>query len=225
MNHITIVVPTRNRITKLQRMIESIPQAVGNIIPCINLVVVVDHDNDTVDWLFKNHLDLDQFPNALMHMRKHCGSVVCRNAVMPLVSDGLLYATDDIVFHENSIISALTEFNQAFPNDDGVLGWRQQGNTFHPTGIALVGKKFLDRYPERKPFYPKYYHFSCQEIYWLADKLGKFIVGSPACMCYHYHPDNHVEEMDETHKEARKHRAEDHALMRQRQEGGQIWGQ
>jgi hypothetical protein len=78
----------------------------------------------------------------------------------------VLYAVDDIEFQDDAIDNAMKEFNDRFKDDDGVIGFTQIGvRDFHPSGVGLVGKKFLDRYPGRKLFNPMYYHFACQEIH------------------------------------------------------------
>ena len=151
------------------------------------------------------------------------GAVYCRNLVIPKCEDGVLYATDDMTFEPNAIENALSAFNRKFPDDDGVVGFVQIPDNFHPTGVALVGQKFLQRYPDKQLFNPEYFHFACQEIYWLASRLGKFHQ-EPTAIIRHYHPAFFKEEMDKTHQEARIHREKDHALMRERQAKGLIWG-
>jgi len=138
--------------------------------------------------------------------------------------DAVLYATDDIEFKPGAIEAAAESMREHFPDDDGVVGFNQIGKqSFSRTGVALVGQRFLCRYPERKLFYPGYFHFSCQEIDRLASKLGKFHFDERAKL-YHYHPNWDRDEMDKTHEEARVHRGKDLRLSRKRRAEKLIWG-
>jgi hypothetical protein len=105
-----------------------------------------------------------------------------------------------------------------------VIGFFQQGqNHFNPAGVGLMGKPFLDRYPGRRPFFPEYFLFACQEIEWLGRKLGKFYL-CPEALIYHFHPNHHRQEMDVTHEEGRCRRKMDRMLLDERMEAGLIWG-
>jgi hypothetical protein len=186
-----------------------------------SIIVVCDGDKDTHTWLSSFH-SCYSMPIVRTLVEKQKGSVYCRNLACEWVSDGLLYATDDIVFLPGAIDICYEQFNNTFEDDDGVLGLIQN-NDFNPTGMALVGIKFLERYPDKKLFFPKYFHFACQEIHWLAEKLHRF-AQSEHQMVTHYHPCYYKEEIDQTHRDARVHRDVDLQLMADRKTAGLIWG-
>jgi len=215
---INIVISTRNRIDKLVKTIKSISQK-----DFITTWITFDGDEEGFNQLCQTDLGNREMVIDLSY--EHRGAVACRNDIISnYCEDGVLYATDDIIFEPNSIENAFNAFNAHFPDDDGVVGFViTKVPNYHLTGVALVGKKFLDRYPNRELFYPGYFHFSCQEVYWLAKKYGKFHQEKTAIV-QHYHPAFHKEEMDETHREARIHKARDMALIRERQAKGLIWG-
>ncbi len=215
MKHIDIVIPTRNRIEKLEGTLDSIPKRLPNV----SIIVVCDGDRDTFEYLIKNHKEVHA---ELVPENK--GTVFCRNWGSRNVKDGLLYGTDDIIFLENSIENALECFNKNFPDDDGVVGFVQEGNSFHPTGIALVGQKFLQRYPSKQLFCPYYFHFACFEIYNLCNKLGNKFVQEEKARVFHYHPCNFPDQMDQTHKDARKFKQEDFIMKAKREKKKLIWG-
>lgn len=220
MQHITVVIPTRNRLKKLNRTLDSIPDT-----SLIDVWVVCDRDIATYSALRSPDAETTELTyndNITAFNFAGPGAVACRNHLAPLVTDGFLYATDDIVFADGAFETMLAEFNSAFPDDDGVLGLRQE-RPHHPAGVGLMGKVFLDRYPERKPFYPNYYHFACQEIGWLAEKVERFRP-STTVLLKHFHPGFMKEEMDHTHVEARERRRDDHELIVDRQKLGLIWG-
>jgi len=214
MRSLTIVIATRHRQEKLEKTLNSIP-----IHDWIDLIIVCDGDVETYQWLNGNK---DRYnPMYTLLLPKHVGSVAARNRVTPSIQDGFLWATDDIIFKEGSIESAFKTFNKYFPDDDGVVGFVQEPGDFHPTGVGLMGLRFLMRYPGMKPFYPGFYHFACQEILYLAD--GRF-EQDPNAVVIHKHPDAHPEEKDITHVEARRYKAQDMALIADRKNQNLVWG-
>ncbi|GAG62470.1 unnamed protein product [marine sediment metagenome] len=221
MKHIDIVIPTRNRYEKLMRTLESISNNSR-----IYTQIIVDGETNTLNKINANLEEINKkgLVFSVIHEPLNKGAVYCRNSIIKGCKDGVLYATDDIIFEPKSIENAFDAFNVRFPDDDGVVGFViTKIPNYHVAGVALVGKKFLDRYPDRELFYPGYFHFSCQEVYWLASKYGKFHQEKTAVV-QHYHPSFHKEEMDGTHAEARIHRKKDHALIYDRQSKGLIWG-
>lgn len=217
MKHITILIPTRNRIEKLKKTLASIPG-----LDYIDTVVVCDYDEITYEFIRSNYSHI-RVVKPLNQSRNY-GSVFCKNLYASRVLDGLLYATDDIIFQENAIQNAFKCFNKCFPYDDGVVGFVQTGNIFHPTGVGLVGQRFLRRYPNKQLFFPGYFHFACQEIHDLCLKLGGKFIQDCGAVVFHKHPCNFREEMDQTHKDARIKKREDHVLIKDRKAKGLIWG-
>lgn len=219
MKDLTIVIPTRNRIDSLRRTLDTIPH-----VPFIDTVVICDGDLETERLLVK-----DGYPNTtVIGLEVHCGSVFCRNWVLErphLVPDGFLNAVDDITFYANTIYHVFDKFNETFDDDDGVVGICQDQPDFHPSGMFLMGRRFIERYPNRHVFFPEYYHFAAQEIYWLSTRLGKFVQDKEAIV-HHFHPSlDSATAVDETHREARVKSAEDHALMRGREKTDDVWGE
>ena len=210
---IEIVIATRNRYEKLLKTLDSIPDKYPIRIMC-------DGDTETFRKLLlhKKHFAY------LMYNEFKQGAVSTRNTILESCRDSVIYSTDDMTFNKGSIEQAEKEFNELFPDTDGVLGFTQTGNKkSHPTGVALVGKKFLERYPARHLFFPDYYHFACQEVFWLADRLDKFYLSEKAIID-HMNPMIEKKYMDQTHHDARIFKARDHALIADRLEKGLIWG-
>ena len=219
MKHIDIVIATRNRYEKLKKTLISVPDE-----PYIGIKIVIDGEDETQKRIIEEAEIIGKTKVGILYTNKNRkGAVFCRNHAIQYCYDGILYATDDMTFEPDAIENAINAFNSYFPDDDGVIGFVQIPDNFHPTGVALVGQKFLQRYPSKQLFNPEYFHFACQEVYWLASKLGKFHQ-EPTAVIRHYHPAFFRDEMDKTHIEARKYREKDHALMRERQAKGLIWG-
>lgn len=219
MKHIDIIIPTRHRYKKLYRCLNSIPKSIDTVTHSI--IVICDGDHDTTKRLIQ---DNDRPISKIIYVREHSGSVFCRNLATQSAEDALIYATDDIEFKEGAIEAAIKAMRKYFPDDDGVIGFNQiNSKSFCAAGVGLVGQKFLERYPNRKLFYPEYFHFSCQEIERLGNKLGKLHLAKGACI-HHYHPAKNAEERDTTHIEARRYRAVDKMLSSQRRADKLIWG-
>lgn len=217
MKNIDLIIPTRNRFQKLQRCLRSIPSKVNGMLIRVN--VVCDGDSMTAHRLQSE-------PNSIrvVHVKKHSGSVYCRNMISQSVEDALLYATDDIEFKKGAITEAVKMMEKHFPDGDGVVGFNQiNAKKFSIVGVALMGQKFLRRYPGRKFLFPGYFHFSCQEVEYLGKKLGKIVLAEKARII-HYHPSFIKSESDTTHQEAREHRESDRKLSNQRYAKGLIWG-
>lgn len=220
MRKIDVVIPTRKRIGKLHKAIDSIPHNVGEVE--VNVIVISDGDVETVQEVMLIMERVDQ----ILFVRGHHGAVYCRNLVTPSCEDMVLYATDDITFRAGAIASALKSLDTLFPDGDGVIGFLQENapnRNFNPAGVGLMGQKFLKRYPGKKIFYPKYFHFACQEILWLSDKHEKFVLDEGARL-YHFHPAFYPKLKDQCHADARIFRKKDHDLIKKRKREGKIWG-
>lgn len=219
MKNIDIIIPTRNRWDKLQRCLKSIPREIPDI--TLNVIVICDGDYETAQRLIASS---DGMAGRIIYVRVHSGSVFCRNLATQCAEDAVLYATDDIEFKEGAIEAAIDSMREHFPNDDGIIGFNQKnGKNFSAAGVALVGRKFLDRYPNRRLFYPEYFHFSCQEIERLGKRLDKLVLEEKALLT-HYHPTYNRGEIDKTHTEARAYRKKDLGISSDRRSKGLIWG-
>lgn len=218
MDQITIIIPTRNRLQKLVRCLQSIPDHPG-------LKVIVGCDGDfTTAQALETGLAPFQKVDLVLWTRENIGSLAICNMMAPMIPDGLLPLCDDMELKPGAIEAALEVFNRLYSDDDGVVGFAQEGiPSFGPTAVSLIGRRFLDRYPGRRLFYPGYRHYGDQEIFLLADSLGKFH-HEPAAVVYHYHPGIHKIESDQTHQETQMCKEKDQELAKKRREAGLIWG-
>ena len=219
MRHVDLIIPTRNRWEKLQRCLKSIPKDIPDIE--LNVIIICDGDIETARNLIASNTDQI---SQVIFVKKHSGSVYCRNLVTQCAEDAVLYATDDIKFMPDAIEIAIKSMKEHYPDGDGIIGFNQgnQGN-FSATGVALIGQKFLCRYPQRKLFFPEYFHFSAQEIERLGNKLEKLHLEMKAELI-HYHPSFNHHEIDKTHGEARLHRKADRRISTDRRAKKLIWG-
>ncbi|MHA1288567.1 MAG: methyltransferase domain-containing protein [Candidatus Thorarchaeota archaeon] len=221
MKHITVVIPTRGRCESLLRTLDNIPRE-----DYIDIQIACDGDQNTYERVLERQ-KTDLAITRVELLPGHNGSVFCRNYLIKDVSDGLLYATDDILFEKGAIQRAFEFFNQEFPDDDGVVGFIEDLPNYCKTAVGLVGQQFLLRYPEKKLFYPRYFHFACQEIERLVDvvELQKHVFATRDDLrLSHAHPSVDKKYLDQTHRDARKYAKRDHNLSRERRAEGLIWG-
>lgn len=219
MNKLLVMTPTRGRLDKLKNLLASIP-----IDKRLRICVVCDGDRATRDWLTKNQEPAGV--HTVLYIPEHCGSVAARNHAASNYKfrkgEGLLYATDDIVFTEGAFDQIFKEFNAAFFDDDGVLGI-QQSESHDPAGVGVIGLPFLDRYPTRHFLHPGYYHFAATEIRYFANRLGRFVsTNNP--LVQHKHPAFYPEALDQTHKDARRFHHRDAQLKAEREAKNLVWG-
>jgi len=219
MKHIDLIIPTRNRWEKLQRCLNSIPKEIPGT--KLNVIIICDGDLQTAKRLLESE---NGQISRIVYVREQQGSVFCRNLMTQCAEDAVLYGTDDIEFRADAIEAAIEAMITQFPDGDGIIGFSQgKKQGYSPTGVALIGQKFLQRYPQRKLFYPGYFHFSCQEIERLGTKLEKLYLERNAEVI-HYHPSFNHQEKDETHKEARVKRDADRKISMNRRKNHLIWG-
>ena len=224
MNRLTLVVSTRNRLDKLKRMLDSIEY--DNIDFPFLIIIVCDADKATYGAMLK---DERVGVSKLVDSKTPKGSVFCRNVGTQLAIDGVSWGVDDVVYEPGFFNRAFVKYNSNFPESDGILAFNVLNNKTRVRkrkqsrcGLGMVGKVWLDRYPERKLFCPEYNHFSVQEIALLGMKLNKLILAEDLKV-YHLSPAA-GELVDRTHIEARKYRQEDKQVSGRRHKEGKIWG-
>lgn len=227
MKHLDLVIPTRNRLEKLRKCLDSID--FKKIDFSFAVIVVTDGDSKTA-----TAMRADQRVNTVIEApvtkRMPRGSVFCRNLGISQTKDGVSWGVDDVIYEGSDFFNrAFKQYNLVYPNDDGVLAFNVLNNRFRVRkpgqslcGMGMVGTKWLSQYPERNLFYPGYFHFSCQEIVRLGKKLDK-ITFAPELKVYHLSP-SAGEVVDSTHLEARTKRSSDMILSNTRKHEGYIWG-
>lgn len=223
--HVDIIIPTRNRTDKLIRCLKSIERDVSGFSQ--EIIVVCDGDALTAIRLIR-----DEKVDRAIYVRKHSGSVYCRNLATQTAEDMILCAVDDMEFRPDTISNAVKAMKEHFPNGDGVIGLtmenkirnkKKETSGFY-AGVSLVGQKFLRRYPDRKLFFPEYFLFAAQEVTNLAVKLGKIRMCEEAKFVHHS-PKKSGEGPDQTHLDGRIWKGVDRQLRKERSAEGLLWGE
>ena len=110
MEHITVIITTRNRMERLKGCLASIPKA-----PWVSVIVGCDADYKTAQALCSE----TEYPNIVLYSQKHVGSLRLANLLASMAPDGLFLLCDDMEILPGSMEKALEKFNQEFPDDDG----------------------------------------------------------------------------------------------------------
>ena len=151
------------------------------------------------------------------------------------IEDVMLWLVDDVELHPDTLEKAVRTFERCFPDTDGVVGLNHicPGHPNYngkPFAFNLIGKKFIERYPNRQVCCPDYtFWYQDEELYDYADSL---IIRSGVSRFYfckesllnHYHP-GFCKEEDETHRISRGNiYSRDYETYRQRKIKKLTWG-
>lgn len=223
---ISILIPTYNRIKKLERCIQSLYR---QTFKDFDIYVLCDN----LDQQTYNYIDLNHPKIVPMLMTEHlyvsgCWNYFTKN-YLEATKDAILWCVDDLEFYPNTLEKAVKYFEQNFPDTDGVVGinHRCPGHPKYdgkPYAFCMIGKKFIERYPDRQACSPFYTFWrQDEELYLYANSLNKFVFCKEA-LVNHYHP-SFFGEIDETHKLSRgKIWEEDNKMFIDRQKRNKIWG-
>ena len=193
---IDILIPTYNRSKKLRDCIDSIMKSSYTD---IRIIVMPDLRR--------------MWPVALMN---EAFGMSTADVVFPI--------SDDIVFKKDTIRNGYHSLKVMYEDDDGVVGIKQEGLD-NDTGLLMIGRTFLERFPEKKAFCPSYKALYCDtEIGNFAKSLGLFVFCEDA-VAIHKHPAIDPKYMDETHRVCRQHLAEDIKTFERRQLDELTWGE
>ena len=137
------------------------------------------------------------------------------------------YLNDDIEIFDDTLSVILQEFEHNFPDTDGVLGINQVNiHDIHKVDAAfgVIGRKYAERFPDKKVWAPCYNRFFCDfELWQYAKSIGKFVFCRQAQL-NHYHPSLNRDWEDSTHNEVRKYLRQDKLTFQKRQAAGLLWG-
>lgn len=218
--HLTIVMPTYKRPKGLMKSLESIK---GNTYKDLSVIIVCEkEDKETYSWFY----DLNKripYPLIFLSNPKNMGLTSAFNHGFKIASfaDAVLWAGDDTEFWPDCISKAMATLKEKFPDGDGFIGFNQmqEGRTKGRSyAFGLVGKKFLNRYPENAAFCPDYIHYGVdKEVGHYSISLDRFFVCRDAKI-------NHIRLQDETAEYSRRFFMRDKDIFRKRQEKQYLWG-
>lgn len=217
-----MVIPTYKRIEKLRRLLNSITK---NDLKFLEIHIYCDNKDYGTGleikqrFPFVNILVMDKQYRAFgiwnYHLKNH------------FYSNGMIYVCDDVEFLPNTLLSMNVLFNQICKNTDGILTFNQYNlESASKYAMGLIGKKFINRFPNNQCFCPDYVSFHADaELGRFAESLGKFYFGN-GLKIHHYHPAFYKDEQDEAHAIVRDNQSKiDKEVNRKRRKQKLLWGQ
>lgn len=221
---VNIVIPSKNRIEKLENCLNSILKATVNFSDVnIYLFFSEESEKDYFDSVFKG------ISNIIINTYKEYKvPEFWNNFVQKYPNDNMIYLNDDVEIFEDTIEKAISIFEYCFPNNDGILGFNQV-NITDPnkclSAFGMVGYKYPNIFPNRQFLCSDYYRFySDNELFRYSTKINKFYY-SEEIKLIHHHPCTDRSLMDSTHKEVREYLKKDKDTFRNRQKKGLLWGE
>lgn len=218
---ISIVIPTYNRVEKLNRCISSI---LGSTYQNFEICVIADNCcSNTEGFINKYPLSIGSRVELLVNDKQSrafgCWNKFLRNHFK---EDIFCFLCDDTELKPDCLENAVKEFEDL----DLFLGFNQvnlPSSTKYAMG--LVGRDFVNRFPNKEIFCPIYNCFYAdEELYLYANAINKFKYGETAHII-HYHPAFYKDELDETHAVVRSPKLvnEDRQNFNKRKKDGLIY--
>ncbi len=139
------------------------------------------------------------------------------------------YLCDDMEAAPDMIERAVSLLLSKWPNTDGLVGFRQNIQGLKgacDAAVGMIGARFLDRFPGRRPFCPEYSRFHADlELGRYAKKVHRFQMPDSVNLTHH-HPKYEPDAMDLTHQIVRDEAAvaRDDATLRRRKAKRLLWG-
>ena len=163
---VNVIIPTYNRLESLKRAVKSISESDYDDV-CISIIV------DGNRGMFTKIL---AEPANIILNEKRMDWVLSMNRALREMedTDAVLYAADDLEFPPYAIPEAVEAMKEHFPDGDGLVGLNQNCAGID-SAFGLMGRKFIERFPERQVFCPDYVHFvGDAELGAFAKSIGKF---------------------------------------------------
>jgi len=142
-------------------------------------------------------------------------------------SDAMCYLNDDVILFEDTIEMIVKEFEENFPDYDGIVGLNQLNlNDFKTVdgAFGVIGIKYAERFPAKQVWCPDYNRFFADfELWQFAQSIGKFVFSHRA-QINHMHPITNRQLADATHADVRQWLAVDRKINQLRKNRDLLWG-
>lgn len=192
--HITVIIPTHDRIESLRRTLRSLGE---NPYPSLSVIVVEDGNPDLRPQVIDVVARFQALPVTLIVNRERYDWPFSMNrALRAAVSDAVFYGADDLEFRPETFAVAAGAMHVCFPDGDGVIGFKQvlhnqKSQDFCDSAFGLMGRKFIERFPDRQVFCPDYIHYySDSEMGEFSKAAGLFQFCPSAVVDHHRAKDN-----------------------------------
>ena len=168
LDSVNIIIPThlQSRLPRLENTISSI---VHGTYKNIEITVGVNGNVSLVKKVKQLPVNVYSSPTNVDWIRM-ANSLIALNE-----SDMVLYCADDVEFEPECIENAVKAMKEYFPDGDGLVSIDARNITPGAGSFfGLIGKKFIDRFPDKMVFCPDYIHgYSDIEIGRFTDLIDK----------------------------------------------------
>ena len=212
MTEIHAILPTFDRIILIQRTVNSILDSSKKV---DKITIIVDVNKPYYERLLQVYAKKRNI--KVLFNPKRLGWPRSLNRVLRASDDEIyLYGADDIYFHKMTIELAYNALEQMFKGD-GVIGFQQNLQHFCPGAFGIFGKKWVERYPGREVFNPRYIHFcGDSELWHYAKKVNRFFLCKKCRV-------EHERIRDRCKKVAQQTLNSDRAIWRPRKNQNRFW--
>jgi len=132
--------------------------------------------------------------------------------------DAVIYASDDLIFRPDCISNAVKAMKEHFPDTDGLVVLNRAGKPESGGAFGLLGKKFINRFPDSAVFCPDYLHYgSDSELWRVAKHLERIYRCREAVI-------DHSRSRDNTYMLAREVKRCDKRTYSRRRQKRLLWG-
>jgi len=203
--HVDIIIPTYQRPELLKKTIHSIR---ANTHKDVSIIVVIDGNPK----ILKDIVGMQTF---FLINQKRLDWVASQNRALAMTHSGaVIYAADDLIFDKFCIKNALKKL----PKDTDALVTITQNVKGCSTAFGLLGRKFIERFPNNQVFCPDYVHYGGDaELGRYARSIGKLRLCPEATVI-------HKRLHDQTYLTAKPQEKEDFHYIKERKEKGLLCG-
>lgn len=207
--HVSVVIPTLDRLKLLQRTIKSLR---ASTYKDMSIVVVVDGNPKLLKAVRRMPVD------TVMWNEKRQDWIRSMNRALTSINEGaVVYASDDLEFEPRCIEYAAKRLIRKTPKGDGLVAITQDVKGCS-TAFGLLGRAFIERFPQRAVFCPDYIHYcSDAELGRFTRSIGRLFMCDEARVTHHRPKDN-------TYRTAKPAEQRDLGYQRMRIAEGLVWG-
>jgi len=171
---VCLLIPTIGRLSSLLNTIKTFQ---ASSYKKTAVIVIVDDGRQEYFRQIKNMIAAHKLKNVFLYFNsKRLGWPRSMNKLLKASDfDLYFYGSDDLTFGKQTIKNAVSFMADYFPDGDGVIGIAQNLHHYCPAAFGLVGRKFIERFPDRQLFWPHYVHFcGDSELWHFAKSIDKF---------------------------------------------------
>ena len=219
---IDICIPSLNRRKKLDTCLNSIFKADG-----LDNATIYLYLSDEAEYQhYWSYFDFAKDKVKVILLPQYKVPEFWNGHLATMEADAMFCVNDDVEFHKDTITNVMNEYQNKFPDFDGLMGLTQS-NAIDGQGFEgafpIIGRKFADRFPDRKVWCPDYYRlWADNELMCYAKENGKFYF-SNTCKIVHWHP-AFGGDRDLTHMKVREYLDRDKKTFQIRRAKGYLWG-